>query len=105
MNRREFIKKALGTVVALAIPTTVISDDSTWFEGEFKPFKKLNSYYLGKGTLYFDNGKSIIEFPKVEFEIYRTPLEPVNREINIPFEFTLDEINQDNLKLAMGIKE
>ena len=105
MNRRDFIKRAFGLAVAVSLPSTltkIIPDEPTgnvWIKPEQIAEEAL--YYLGKGTLYFQKNNTQITFPCVEFSIHKQELEKKAKEIDTSISFTLDEINQDSLKLLL----
>lgn len=78
MNRREFIKKAMGLAVSIAVPVTIIPKErklSNWPDQE--------NYTLGKGTLY------VKEKGSDDWE-----------QIHNTITFTLDELTIENLNLA-----
>ena len=112
MNRREFIKKAFGSAIALAIPSGIVAAEmklkptgNVFLKPEDVAKDALDyvNYYLGKGTLYVTGENGIeVEFPCTNFEIH-TESKKVKEVATTPIEFSLDEFNQENLiKLVEG---
>ncbi len=100
MNRREFIKKAIGYALSLAVPISMLPKKNAYIT-----IKEADEYFLGKGTLYV-NG---IEMKFLDFTIKLSDLESINvpkahisPAVNPMGTFSLDEINVDNIIKILG---